>query len=41
MIDAIRLFITGDFTGDMVPALGEEDSPLVDMILSLREALGS
>lgn len=33
----IRLYVTGDYTGDMREQLGEEDSPLVDYILSLKE----
>lgn len=37
MIDMIRLMVTGDFTPDMRHSLGEEDSPLVDMILTLRD----
>lgn len=31
----IRLWITGDFTPDMRPLLGEEDSPLVAFILTI------
>lgn len=37
----IRLFVTGDYTGDMRPSLGEEDAALVDAILSARYLLGS
>lgn len=41
MLHLIRLFLTGDFTGDMVPALGHEDSALVDAVLTAREFLAS
>ena len=34
---ALQLWSTGDYTGAMRPALGEEDSPLVDIILTARE----
>lgn len=37
----LRLFLTGDYTPAMRPARGEEDSALVDAILSARYLLGS
>lgn len=41
MFEAMRLLLTSDYSGDMRSVLGEEDSHLVDMILSFREAMGS
>ena len=36
MFDLLRLIITGDYVPDMYPALGHEDSLLVDVALSFR-----
>lgn len=36
MFDLFRLITTGDFTPDMYPVLGDEDSLLVDVALSFR-----
>ena len=36
MFDLLRLIVTGDFTPDMYPALGDEDSPLVALALFVR-----
>ena len=36
MFDLFRLIITGDYTPDMYPVLGDEDSLLVDVALSFR-----
>lgn len=42
MLNALlNLFLTGDYTPAMRPVLGEEDSALVDAILSARYLLGS
>lgn len=36
MFDLLRLIITGDYVPDMHPALGDEDSLLVDVALFFR-----
>lgn len=36
MFDLFRLLVTGDYVPDMHPALGHEDSLLVDVALSFR-----
>jgi hypothetical protein len=36
MFDLFRLIVTGDYVPGMYPALGDEDSLLVDVALSFR-----